>query len=102
MLWTATYASSQKAENLRHHRSVALHWPERHDRLIFVRATARLIDDPDERSQRWDEGVLPYDQEQFYGTKDNPELLYIELTPSRATVHGGDPTVPPRVWRRSS
>jgi general stress protein 26 len=101
-MWTATYASSQKAKNLRHRLDVALHWPEHPERLIFARATARLIDDPDERSWCWEQGLLPYDQELFYGTKDNPELLYVQLTPSRVTLHGGDPATPPRVWRRPS
>jgi general stress protein 26 len=93
-LWTATYASSQKARNLRHCQDVALHWPERPDRLIFMRAQARLVDDPVERAQRWEEQVLPYDQEQFYGTSDNPELLYVELVPLRASVQGHVRPVP--------
>lgn len=98
-LWTATYASSRKARNLRHASAVALHWPERPDRLIFMRATARVVDERDEASSLWGARVLPYDQEQFYGSVDNPELLFVELTVQHASVHDGDPTSPPAVWR---
>ena len=95
-LWTATYRSSQKAKNLRHDRRVALHWPERPDRLIFMRGAARLVDDPAERRALWSREVLPYDQEQFYGSADNPELLYVELAPVVVSIHDGDPNRPPR------
>jgi general stress protein 26 len=95
-MWTATYRSSQKAKNLRHDHRVALHWPERPDQLIFMRAVARLVDDADERRSLWDRTVLPYDQEQFYGSADNPELLFVELTPVVVSIHDGDPTQPPR------
>lgn len=98
-LWTATYASSQKAANLRHDRRVALHWPERPDRLIFMRAVARLIDDPAERRQLWDGRVLPYEQEQFFQSADNPELLFVELRPVVVSIHRGDPGRPPERWR---
>lgn len=97
-MWTATYRSSQKANNLRHRSDVALHWPERPDRLVFGRARARLVDDVDEQRHLWDHRVLPYDQVAFYGTPENPELLFIELTPTRFSVHGGNPAVPPRRW----
>ncbi len=99
-LWTATFASSQKAKNLRHNSDVALHWPEQHDRLIFMRAQSRLIDNQAGRRELWSRQVLPYDQEAFFTTPDNPELLFIELTPTRASVHDGDPSHQPLVWRR--
>lgn len=98
-LWTATDASSQKAKNLRHRSDAALHWPERADRLIFARAVARLVDDPVERRDLWDRRVLPYDQSRFFGSPDNPELLFVELRPTRVSVHDGDPSHRPAVWR---
>jgi general stress protein 26 len=100
-LWTATYASSQKAKNLRHSREVALHWPERPDRLVFMRAVARLVEDRSEARELWSRQVLPYDQALFYGSPDNPDLLFVELVPAKASVHDGDPTRRPAVWRRS-
>lgn len=100
-MWTATYVSSQKARNLAHRADVALHWPERADRLVFARARARRVDDSAEIAELWSRGVLPYDQAQFFGSPDNPELLYVELTPTRASVHDGDPSHPPAVWRPS-
>lgn len=101
-LWTATYASSQKAKNLGHGLDVALHWPERSDRLIFMRATARLVRQSTEVQELWSREVLPYDQVSFYGSPDNPELLFVELLPTRASVHDGDPTHRPAVWRPPS
>ncbi len=98
-LWTATYASSQKAKNLRHERRVALHWPESADKLIFMRATARLLTDSGEIQRVWGSDVLPYDQEAFFGSADNPELLFVELSPTLASVHSGEPGERPVRWR---
>ena len=98
-MWTATSSSSQKARNLRHDPRVALHWPERPDRLIFMRATARLIDDDVERQALWDRDVLPYDQQQFFTSADDPELLFVELRPVVASIHDGDPSTRPRRFR---
>ena len=98
-LWTATYADSQKARNLRHKGDVALHWPERPDRLIFMRATARLVVDRDEIERLWADQVLPYDLAGFFGSVDNPELLFVELIPYRASVHDGDPSHAAQQWR---
>ena len=98
-LWAATYASSQKARNLRHRQDVALHWPERPDRLIFMRATARLVVDPDEIERLWASELLPYDLAGFFGSVDNPELLFVELKPYRASVHDGDPAHAAKQWR---
>jgi len=99
-LWTATFAGSQKARNLRDNQQVALHWPEQPDQLIFMRASARLVDDPNEVRQLWADKVLPYDPALFFGSVDNPDLLYVELTPSSASVHDGDPASAPARWKR--
>ena len=90
---------SQKARNLRHSNDVALHWPERADRLIFMRATARLVVDRDEIDRLWAGRVLPYDLAGFFGSVDKPELLFVELVPYRASVHDGDPSDAPQQWR---
>ena len=98
-LWTATYASSQKARNLRHTNDVALHWPERPDRLIFMRATARLVVERAEIERLWADQVVSYDLTGFFGSVDNPELLFVQLIPYRASVHDGDPSHPALQWR---
>jgi general stress protein 26 len=101
-LWLATFGHSQKAQNLRHSPAVALHWPERPDRLAFARATARPVDDRAESDRLWDAGVVPYDPADFFGTRDNPDLLFVELALTRVTFRSlFDPTGPPRVWTPS-
>lgn len=97
-LWFSTFKSSQKATNLRSHNEVAVHWLQRPDAIVFGRATARLVNDSNESSDLWDRQVLPYDLSTFFGTKDNPELQFVELIPSRITIRSLDPTVSPRRW----
>jgi hypothetical protein len=67
-----------------------------------MRAVARLVDNIDERRTLWDRTVLPYDQEQFFGSAENPELVYVELTPVVVSIHEGDPTQPPRRFSRTT
>lgn len=98
-IWFSTFASSQKAHNLRHAPEVALHWPERADRLAFARGTARLVDDRAESDLLWDAGILDYDLADFFGTRDNPDLLFVEITPRRIAFRSlVAPTDPPKVW----
>jgi general stress protein 26 len=99
-LWTATFRSSQKAANLRHQPMVALHWQECAEHLIFARARARLVEDPDETRRLWGSGILPYDASMFWSSPDDPELQFVELVPERVSVTGADHMAPPHVWRR--
>ena len=102
-LWFSTFADSQKAANLRHDTEVAMHWPERADRLAFARGTARLVTDRAESDQLWDDGVLPYDPSAFFSGKDDPRLLFVQIRPRRVTFRSlFDPTAPPRVWTPST
>ena len=89
--------------NLRTTGEVALAWPEQADRLAFGRGIPRLVDVGPESDALWDSGVLSYDLAMFFGTKDNPELLFVEVRPTRISVASLlDPTAPPRVWTPSS
>ena len=98
-LWFSTFGSSQKAKNLRHDPGVALHWPERADRLAFARGTARLVSDRAESDQLWDDGVLPYDPGAFFTGKDDPDLQFVQVHLRRVTFRSlFEPTAPPRVW----
>jgi general stress protein 26 len=101
-LWAATFRSSQKAANLRHHPEVALHWQEHTDHLVFARARARLVDDPAETRRLWGSGTLPYDVSLFWPTPDDPELQFVELVPHRVSIIGADHTAPPDVWVRAA
>lgn len=97
-LWISTYASSQKAANLRHCADVALTCAATPETNVLLRATARLVDDPTERTQRWNEGLLPYDPSMFFSGPDDPETLFVELTPTTASIHPLGPG-PVRRWR---
>ena len=82
---------------------MAIHWPERPDQLLFARGTARLVDDRAESDRLWDAGVVPYDPAAFFGTRDNPDLQFVELTLRRVTMRSlFAPTDPPRVWTPTS
>lgn len=97
-MWIATFRNSQKAVNLANGSDVAMHWLQRPDALVLARATARLVDDPAESSRLWDEGAVPYDPAAFFGTKENPLLLFVELTPTVISISGLDPSAAPRRW----
>lgn len=101
-LWFSTYADSQKARNLRHATEVALHWPERADRLSFARAQVRLVTDRAESDRLWDDGVLPYDPGAFFTGKDDARLLFVQVLPTRITWRSlFEPEAQPRVWTPS-
>ena len=100
-LWFATFRNSQKAVNLRSATEVALHWPTRPDAIAFCRAKARLVDDSAEASRLWDSGILPYELGAFFSSREDPLLLFVELTPSAASLSSLDPTVPRRRWEPS-
>jgi len=101
-LWFSTYRSSQKSINLRGGSEVALHWLQRPDALALCRATARLIDDPAESNRLWESGPLPYDLNNFFTGADDPGLLFVELTPTSASIGSLDPSTPRRRWRAGS
>ena len=99
-LWISTFASSQKAANLRHRDDVALTCTPTPQTNVLIRATARLVDDPAETARVWDEQVLPYDPAQFFSGPRDPEALFVELIPTTASIHPLGPG-PTRRWRPS-
>ena len=102
-LWFSTFRSSQKGVNLRTTPEVALAWPERADCLMFGRGVPRLVDLGPESDALWDSDVLGYDPTPFFGSKDNPELLFVEVRPTRVSVGSLlAPDDPPRVWTPGS
>jgi general stress protein 26 len=97
-MWLATYASSQKAANLRQRADVAMTCAPTPEANVIIRATARLVTDPAEATQLWTDGVLPYDPSNFFAGPVDPETLFVELTPISATVAELGPGAPRR-WR---
>lgn len=100
-LWISTFASSQKAANLRHHPEVAMTCPASPELNVLIRATARLVDDRVEVARRWSENVLPYDPGAFFSGPDDPEALFVELRPTTASIHTLTPGAPVRRWTPS-
>jgi hypothetical protein len=97
-LTMATHRRTQKARNLTANGQVALHWPLGNHPQVFMRATARVLADPDEVAVRWSAGGFPYDLASFFGSPDNPELLFAVLSPTRASVQRAFGQRP-EVWR---
>ena len=99
-MWISTFASSQKATNLRHSPQVAMTCAATPEVNVLIRATARLVDEREEVARRWAEGVLPYDAGAFFSGPDDPEALFVELRPTTASIHSLAPG-PVRRWTPS-
>jgi general stress protein 26 len=97
-MWLATFASSQKAANLRHSTAVAMTCAARPEANVLIRATARVVTDREEVAKLWADGVLPYDPSAFFQGPDDPETLFVELTPTSASVAELGPAAPRR-WQ---
>jgi len=97
-MWISTFASSQKAYNLRHHPDVAMTCAATPEANVLIRGTARLVDDPAETARRWADGVLPYDPGAFFSGPDDPEALFVEIRPTMGSIHALAPG-PTARWR---
>jgi len=95
-LWTSSFASSRKVANLRARSDAAFTTTPSPEMNLLIRATARLVTDPDETRRLWDAGVLPYDPSMFFSGPDDPETQFIEFTPTVATIH----PLGPGAWKR--
>lgn len=94
-----TFRSSRKGRNLLGGDGhVALHGPEGDHAQVFVRAQARLVDDPAEVRALWDAQLMPYDPSGFFGSPTNPELLVVALRPVYASVQRALGRAP-ETWR---
>ena len=101
-LWFATRASSKKARNLWSDPRVAFHWPVTTGTgpgELVANGTATIHEGEAERHRLWAAGVLPYDLSGFFGTPDNPDLVFVEVVVERARLLG--PDFVPQVWERT-
>ncbi|HEX6254890.1 MAG TPA: pyridoxamine 5'-phosphate oxidase family protein [Euzebyales bacterium] len=97
-VWFATRASSKKCRNLRENSAVAFHWPiqgSEADGELAAWGTATVHDGDAERHRLWDARVLPYDLSGFFGSAENPDLVFVEVTLHRARLQTQRGT---RVW----
>lgn len=99
-LWISVFDKSRKAANLRTRPEVAMTCPPSLELNLLIRADARLVTDVAETRQLWDAGVLPYDPGMFFGGPEDPNLQFVELRPTMASIHPLGPG-PTRRWRRT-
>lgn len=99
-MWISIFANSQKAANLRHRTDTAMTCDATLETNVIIRATARLVTDQSEVSDLWDAGVLPYDPIMFFTGPDDPQLQFVELTPTHASIRALGPG-PVRRWHPS-
>lgn len=92
-VWFGTRPNTSKARNLRARPDVAFHWPIGSDNApgeCFARGSARLHETPEDRHRVWQSGVMPYDLSQFFGSPDNSDHLFVEVTVTSASILGPD------------
>ena len=90
-VWFGTRPGSTKLRNLRSNPGVAMHWPigaRDAPGECFARGTATLHEGLDARRRVWQSGVMPYDLAQFFGSPDNEDHLFVEVTLTSASILG--------------
>lgn len=98
IIWFATRISSRKYRNLSADPRVAFHWPVggQGPGELIAHGAASTHAEQDDRDRLWEAGVLAYDPAGFWGSKDNPDLAFVEVAVARARLLG--PDFVPRVW----
>lgn len=90
LLVVATWETSVKGRNLRSGSGVAFHWvvsKETGNDMLLLRGVPRIVDDPQRRHRLWEAKPLPYDLPDWYQGPDDPRLLWVEVTPTYASLH---------------
>lgn len=103
VVWFATRASSKKARNLRADPRIAFHWPVATGSgpgELVARGAATIHEGEEARHALWEASVVPFDLSNFFGSPDNPDLVFVETKLDRARLMG--PDFVPRVWERST
>ena len=88
-VWFATRSGSKKFRNIRKNPQVGLHWPigGQGPGELAAWGTA-TIHPPEEHQRIWDSGIFTYELAQFFGSADNPDLAFVEVTIERARLLG--------------
>lgn len=99
VIWFATRAGSGKHRNLMENPAVAFHWAMAGSGPgeLFARGEARLHDSAEARERLWVEANLPYDPSSFFGSPDNPGVVFVETAVTSASLLG--PDFRRRFWR---
>ncbi len=91
-IYVGTRPRTRKARNLAHNPNVALHWPVTAGGpgQLFVRGQGAVQSAIEAKSAIWGNGGWKYDLGQFFGSYENPDLVFIEIEPSYASLVGPD------------
>jgi len=98
-LWVATRRESKKYRNLIVNPRAALYWPVGGDGPgeLSARGPVLLRESPEERRRAWDSGYFSYDLASFFGSPDDPSVVFIEIVLERARLLG--PGFVASVWQ---
>lgn len=98
-IWFATRRHTQKHRNLIASGEVAFHWPVTTGSgpgELFARGVARIHDTEQSRKRHWNR-VVPYDMANFWGSPDNPDLIFVETRTTYVSLVG--PEFTRRTWK---
>jgi len=101
-LWFATRQSSKKFRNLTANTNVFFHWPVGNTSApgeLTARGHARVYTSGEDRRRLWEARVLPYDMAASFGSAENEDLAFVEVSIVEARLLCPD-FVAGR-WRRS-
>ena len=101
-LVVATWETSVKARNLRAGSGVMFHWIVREETandMLLVRGEPTLAEDHRRRRELWEADCLPYDPGDWYDGPNDPRLLWIEVTPTYASLQRNLGQSGTSVWR---
>jgi len=109
--WLITSEKSPKVRHLRNNPYLSIsYWDPAHE-MVFVEATAEIVEDPDEKRRVWNlfaagEGAYGYDPHRFFPDgPTNPDYCCIRVTPSRVELSAmADRAArrPRRIWQPAS
>jgi general stress protein 26 len=90
-VWFATRKESKKLRNIAENPQVGFHWPVGAGGPGELAAWGTsVMHSGSERDRIWNSGIFRYDLAQFFGSPDNPALVFVEVSIDRARLMGPD------------
>jgi len=95
--------TSVKVRNLAAAPAVACHWqvPDDDRRQLLIHGQASLVEDATDRRHLWDSGAWG-DLAQWYGGPDDPELAFVRIDATRASIVEQAGAGPRSRWRAAT
>ena len=88
-IWVVSDRDTRKVRNVGENPAVALHWPVDPDDTnlqLLVEGRARLVTDEAEKTSLWALEPVPWQLTDFYDGPGDPNLVFIEILPTRASL----------------